>query len=259
MTANYHSHTYRCKHAVGSEREYVENAIKAGIKILGFSDHSPYIFTNGYVSCFRMLPSETEGYFRTITDLRDEYRDEIEIHVGVEAEYYPSFFEGTIRFLENFPCEYIILGQHILSDENAPDAFTSAWPTDDPHILRRYVDQVIAGIRTGKFVYLAHPDLLAFTGDEKIYRAYYRELCEEAKKAGLPLELNLLGVRDNRRYPDEKFWRIAAETGNEVILGTDAHDPGSFLDKESVEKALGMLKRNGITPIEKLALAGNRN
>ena len=29
MIANYHTHTWRCKHAVGTEREYVEQAIAA--------------------------------------------------------------------------------------------------------------------------------------------------------------------------------------------------------------------------------------
>jgi len=44
MIANYHTHTPRCNHATGEERAYVEQAIKKGLKILGFSDHTPYIF-----------------------------------------------------------------------------------------------------------------------------------------------------------------------------------------------------------------------
>mgnify|MGYP000697771308 CR=1 FL=1 len=46
---NFHSHTVRCQHAVGEEREYVEEAIKEGFEVIGFSDHSPYLFKNGYV------------------------------------------------------------------------------------------------------------------------------------------------------------------------------------------------------------------
>ena len=42
MTENYHTHTYRCGHAVGTERDYVEAALKAGIRTLGFSDHTPH-------------------------------------------------------------------------------------------------------------------------------------------------------------------------------------------------------------------------
>lgn len=33
---NFHSHTVRCQHAVGEEREYVEEAIKEGFEVIGF-------------------------------------------------------------------------------------------------------------------------------------------------------------------------------------------------------------------------------
>ena len=35
MIANYHTHTWRCRHADGTEREYVETAIEAGLSLLG--------------------------------------------------------------------------------------------------------------------------------------------------------------------------------------------------------------------------------
>ena len=41
MIANYHTHTYRCGHAEGSERDYAEKAAKAGLRILGIADHTP--------------------------------------------------------------------------------------------------------------------------------------------------------------------------------------------------------------------------
>ena len=44
MLTNYHTHTRRCGHAVGEDREYAEAAVQAGLKILGFSDHAPQIF-----------------------------------------------------------------------------------------------------------------------------------------------------------------------------------------------------------------------
>ena len=39
---NYHTHTYRCHHAIGKEEDYILNAIKAGYTELGFSDHAPW-------------------------------------------------------------------------------------------------------------------------------------------------------------------------------------------------------------------------
>lgn len=71
---NFHSHTVRCQHAVGEEREYVEEAIKEGFEVIGFSDHSPYLFKNGYVSRIRMTMSKLEDYVKTIEALKKNIR-----------------------------------------------------------------------------------------------------------------------------------------------------------------------------------------
>ena len=86
MKVNYHSHTTRCHHAAGTEREYIEAAIESGLKVLGFSDHTPYPFKDGYVSRIRMGMDELEDYVNTVLALRDEYRNDIEIHLGLEVE-----------------------------------------------------------------------------------------------------------------------------------------------------------------------------
>ena len=49
---NYHTHTARCGHAIGTDEEYVLKAIEIGVKELGFSDHVP--FKNGSQPGIRM-------------------------------------------------------------------------------------------------------------------------------------------------------------------------------------------------------------
>ena len=66
LKANYHTHTTRCKHAYGSEREYIEAAIALGIKTLGFSDHIPCPYKNGFVSGIRMDMEESSEYVSTV-------------------------------------------------------------------------------------------------------------------------------------------------------------------------------------------------
>ena len=70
MIANYHTHTWRCHHASGTEREYVEAAIRGGLKILGFSDHTPQIYPDGYVNHTKMLPEQLEDYVNVILALK---------------------------------------------------------------------------------------------------------------------------------------------------------------------------------------------
>ena len=44
----------RCGHARGTDREFVESAISGGLEVLGFADHCPWVFGDGYVSGIRM-------------------------------------------------------------------------------------------------------------------------------------------------------------------------------------------------------------
>ena len=182
MTANYHTHTWRCNHAEGTERSYVESAIASGKKILGFSDHSPQCFPDGYVSGFRMKLSQLEGYVQTIMELKNAYTDRIEIHLGVELEYYPVSFPELMPILRDTPVEYALLGQHYLGSE-MNDRYSGA-PTEDEHDLIRYCRQVREAMETGVFTYLAHPDLFRFVGDRKVYRTHMAEICRSANSCG---------------------------------------------------------------------------
>ena len=94
MFANYHTHTQRCGHAIGEDREYIEQAVKNGFGILGFSDHCPWVFPDDYVSDMRMSPQMVDDYFQSLTDLKKEYQNDIKIYIGFESEYIPELVEA---------------------------------------------------------------------------------------------------------------------------------------------------------------------
>ncbi len=250
MQYNYHTHTPRYNHAVGDEREYIENAIRAGIKVLGFSDHAPVIFGTGHYSHFRMKPEETEGYIRTVLDLKREYENDIKLRVGFELEYYPAHFEDTLNFLSQYPYEYLLLGQHALGNEEG-EPYSSRY-TEDESIFIRYVEQTIEGMRTGKFLYLAHPDLINYSADGELYREWMSKLCVSANELDVPIEINLLGIQRARNYPNLEFWKLAAEHGCKTVLGIDAHAPEDILDASNEERAREIARMCGLDIIESL-------
>lgn len=252
MTANYHTHTPRCRHAVGMEQEYIDQAIRSGLKVLGFSDHTPYLFPTGYYSDFRMYPQELEEYCQRILALKERYHDQLEIHLGLEVEYYPALFPALIDMLKSSPIAYLLLGQHFLGNEF--DDVAAKYPTDDISVLDRYCGQVIEGIQTGLFTYVAHPDLLFFTGNAHIYQSKMRRLCRAAKAADLPLEINLLGVQEKRNYPNPLFWRIAAEEGCRVIFGCDAHRPEQIGAASVLRQAEALAQHYGLQAVQTVAL-----
>ena len=252
MIANYHAHTARCNHAYGTEKEYVEAALQRGLKIFGFSDHTPQYFPGDYYTHMRMWPYELLDYCAAVRKLQSEYRGQIEIPLGLEAEYYPAFWNELLPRLQDSGIEYLILGQHWLGNEIGEPGSTT--PTEDPSTLRRYCHQVMDALDTGKFTYIAHPDYINFVGDRKIYDNYMRQLARAAKQSGTPLEINLLGMAYNRHYPSAQFLEIAAEEGCPVILGLDAHAPDHIMNLETEQRALEMVQRLGLELLEAVQL-----
>lgn len=247
---NYHTHTYRCGHAKGTDEEYVLHAIDNGYDKIGFSDHAPYLFPDGHDSGFRVKKKEAEDYVASIRSLQEKYKDKIDIKLGFELEYFPNLHDTEIEYLSQLGYDYLILGQHFTDNEYESYAKYSGNETNSPVTLDKYISQLLVGARTGDFLYVCHPDLINFTGDKAIYLKKMRYMLEEQKKIEIPIEFNFYGFFEHRQYPNYDFWKMVAEIGNPVVIGLDAHWPGVYDDKENLELAHQYLSSLGITPLE---------
>lgn len=238
---NYHTHTARCKHAVGEDKAYVEAAIAAGIEELGFSDHIPMPIQDKRLNSIRMLFSEVDGYVDSLMSLQREYRDDIVIKVGFEGEYFAPIFEEQMELLQQYPYDYLILGQHFLEVDG--QGGYAGCETKDRQWLKSYVDTCIEALATGKYRYLCHPDLIRFTGDEAYWEQEMRRLCLYCKEHGYPMEYNLLGALEQRHYPSRRFFKLAGDVGNDIILGIDAHAPEQIGIKRPYQMAVDVIDR----------------
>lgn len=197
-----------------------------------------------------MFPEQASEYIGTIKSLKEKYNNEINIHIGFEIEYYPKCFDKTISMLDELGSEYYILGQHFTDNELEPYAHYSGNKTNSAVLFDKYIEQALTGLQTGRFLYIAHPDLFNFTGKKDIYIQKMTYFLKEIKKLGYPVEFNLLGYSDKRNYPNKLFWELASQIGNDVVIGFDAHNPNALCDSGIYNAAVSYLKKLNITPIE---------
>lgn len=249
MKHNFHTHTTRCKHAVGTDEQYVKAALDGGFDVLGFADHAPWAFDTAYVSHCRMLPGQWADYKQSVLSLKEQYAGRIDVHLGLECEYYACYFD-QLRRLQDDGCEYFILGCHFLYSEEC-NPYIGTICTQDDSILR-YAEETVKGIRTGLFSYVAHPDLYMM-GRSELTPACMEAadmICQAAKEARMPLEYNLLGLLSElsgqpRGYPNHDFWSYIRKWDNDVIIGVDAHDPLQLQDVLVWETAVKRLNALG--------------
>lgn len=250
MDYNYHTHTYHCHHATGGVEEYVQRAIEGGVRYMGFADHAPFLRADGCESKYRVPVAEAKIYCDEIKELAQKYRAEIEIKVGFEMEYYADCFDRMLADAIAWGAEYLILGQHFYQQE-IPPVKHAVNGTETAEELEKYVSSVIEAMGKKVFTYVAHPDVLNFIGDPAVYEEQMRKLCIAARETDTPLEINCLGIRDGRHYPNMHFWRIAGEEQAPVVIGFDAHDPESAFDASSLKVAQRMIEEYRLNYIGK--------
>ena len=269
MTVNYHTHTARCGHAYGSDEAFILEAIRLGIKKLGFSDHTPLPGTpaNGV----RMGMDMAEEYFSSLISFREKYRGEIEIKIGFETEYYPLLWDRLLDEYKKYPIDYLVLAQHTVPDypavpeEGGPFSVrerSSFWATDSEEVLRGYVDLITGGMKTGLFSCVAHPDVINFVGDKGVYRREMSRIIELSRELSIPLEINMNGVKkglmlgDARlsHYPSLDFWHLAGEMSATAIIGADAHVIGDMSSAECYAETVKIARECGVKLLDDIPL-----
>lgn len=248
MIANYHTHTYRCHHAKGTEKGYIDASIAGGIRYLGFSEHIPLDFPNGKESPHRMYMEDIPNYVTRLRRLREEYKDRIDIKIGFEMEYIPSRFKEMLRMAIDSGAEYLILGQHVLDDND--ELWSTRDAGDSEELLDKYIELVCEAARTGVFSYIAHPDVINFKGNREIYLQKMKKICEISLETGLPLEINFWGIHEGKHYPTPDFWEMAGDMGCDVVYGCDAHLRSAAFAPELLEKAEELREKYNLKVVE---------
>lgn len=250
IKTNYHTHTTRCGHAVGTDEAYIKAAIAQHYDVLGFSDHVPWPYESGYTHTHvRMTIDHLDEYVATMRQLRKQYADQIRLLIGFECEYFPAYMAWLEDVKQEKRLDYLILGNHYEGSDETGIYFGGIKTAAE---LRRYVDSTIKGVESGLFAYLAHPDLFMrrYGKFDENCRAAARDLCAACKENNLPMEVNLhdryrLGELNRDGYPHPEFFEIAYQAGAKVIIGVDAHEPEELSDPTQRDWAEKELARFG--------------
>lgn len=254
---NYHTHTTRCNHADGTDQEYVLAALKAGYTELAFSDHTPWLlhsFEKGYN---RMHISKMQDYVASINHLKMQYKQDIIIHLGLEAEYYRDRFDWLVELKKKHELDFLILGNHFRGYESSETYYGNY--RDKTNLYKHYVEDAIDAMATNQYSIFAHPDIYFRTNNEvnSIALEAAREICVAANHFGVALEYNLGGVRYNdQTYPKHEFWEVVAKNKNISIIGVDAHRPQHLMNITMRNQAKDYLEKLGVNLVEQINFKG---
>ena len=246
MLVDYHTHNQLCKHADGTLEEYVQHAIKIGLKEIGLADHSP--MPNDWDIEVRMYEEQFwNNYKPTVLALREKYKNRITIKFALEGDFFPGTEAWVREFNAKSEFDYVIGSVHYLGE----------WGFDNPlyvgkfdnvdidEVYISYYDYIKRSAQSGLFDIVGHCDLVKKFGHrpKKNIEEVLRETFKVVKESGMAVEINTSGLRKPVKevYPSEQILKIVSEYGIPLTLGSDAHTPTDVgrdfdLAKQLVEK-----------------------
>lgn len=216
MKSNYHSHTKWCKHATGDVREIVIEAINQGMKEFAFTEHVAYPNYNSS----RPELSELAIIFQQIDDTIKEFGTQIKIYKALECEYVPELHDHYQKLKDQYQLDFLILGHHFSSVPPTMNYFNIR----DKNLLDEYERTVIAGINSGLFKMIAHPDVFLNTYPFNEYAAQSAQNILKAIEANnIYLEINANGLRNQCGYPSVDFFKLSKNYQLKYLINADSH------------------------------------
>ncbi len=235
-----HMHTQFSTDSEEPMEKMIQASIQCKLRGITFTDHMDYRFPTTYdwqlEAGEKPFQFDFEKYRETIASLRQKYKDQIEIHTGVEIGLKSDAYEDNVALSKRSDLEYCIGSIHLI--ENMDPYYPDFWEAyGEENGLKRYFEttyeqlQNLGEIRidtVGHLDYITRylPSGYAFYQYEK-----YAELIDEILKIILDrniiLEINTSGYKNGGTMPNPCFEiikRFRKLGGENIIFGSDAHD-----------------------------------
>lgn len=237
MLIDYHTHHARCGHAVGELEEYVRRGIEIGLSQIGLSDHMPLLHVDPatYYPEMAMPMEELPRYVEECLTLKERYRGQIDVRVGLEGDYIEGSEDAIGRIVNAYPWDYVIGSVHFLGEWDITDhRQTHGWEGRDIlEVYKAYYDAVQKAAATGFYDMMGHLDVIKRFGyhpgteASREVEALENAALAAVAKSGIAMELNASGLSKPcaEMFPSGRMLHEAYRLGIPMTLGSDAHDP----------------------------------
>ncbi len=224
----YHTHT-NFSDGKNTMEEMVLAAIRLGMPVIGFSDHSDSPYQD-----YCMREADYPAYLAELNRLQKEYAGKITIMRGIELDSHSD--PAIVTQLDYHLCsvhELVFEDRYYGIDHAASlqmDCINNELGGDKLAFARCYFDELVAHVRKNKPTIVGHFDVLTkfslMDETDPAYRRIALEALEQVVAVCPVLEINTGAISRKWRevpYPADFLLCALREMGGKIILGADTH------------------------------------
>lgn len=231
ISADLHVHTDFCD-GKNTPEEMVQAAVRLGLEKIGLCVHSYTPFDESYCIQKDKIPT----FIHTVAELKEKYRQKIEVLCGVELDYYSAmptdgfdYVIGSVHYLKN--------GNEYCPVDMDPETLRSAakryYGGDFLELCRAYYG-CVARLAEKRSDIIGHFDLVTkfnragalFDENSPEYLAVAKQAVDALLPCRIPFEINTgaisRGYRDTP-YPAPALLAYIRQKGGKTLLSSDAH------------------------------------
>lgn len=229
IKSNFHTHSTFCD-GKNTPEEVVINAIEKGFLSIGFSSHAYTEFDLRY--CMK----DTEGYIAEINRLKNKYKDQIQIYLGVEEDAFQPVDRRKFDYIIGSSHYFHVNNKYLPIDSNReyfikcleefnyniPLLTETYYSTFCDYIVKRKPDIIGHFDLITKFDELSESLFL----NNKEYNNIAEKYIKKIASLGCYFEVNTGAIARNLRtspYPKENLLYILKKHGTGLVLASDSH------------------------------------
>ena len=213
----------------------VEGGIKKGLQAICITDHydKDYPKETGEIDDTQIF--DPKQYFDEIRQLQEEYKERIELRIGVELGLLPHLGPYYKDLVMKYPFDFVIGSPHIVFGEDPYTRKIFTHRTDEEVYSEAFKEILLNIERCQDFDVLGHMDYVVRYGKERdkhySYERFSTEIDEILKKIihlGKGIEINTSGLKYGLPFCHPHFDIIKRyrDLGGEIItVASDAHIP----------------------------------
>lgn len=229
---DFHVHTTYCD-GKSTPEEMVQAAIQKGVTRLGFSGHSYTPFDGN----FCMTREGTRAYEREITALKEQYRGQLDVYLGIEQDYFSPMSTDGYEYVIG-SVHYVKVGDEYLSLDHSFEYFCESarrgFGGDFIAMAEEYYRLTADVVNKTGAAIIGHFDIITkfneggrlFDESDPRYVAAWKAAADRLLTTGAVFEINTGVVTRGYRscpYPASPILAYLREKGARVILSGDTH------------------------------------
>lgn len=232
IKTDYHMHSSFSGDCTTPAENMIEGAILKGLTTICFTEHLDLDFPRESGLDFGL---DIEGYQKKNAELKERYRDQIEILFGIELGLQSHLKTAYEEIVNAYPFDFVIGSGHLVRgrDPYVPAVFEEK---SEELIYRSYFQEMAENLKIFSNIdTCGHLDYIVRYGPNKNKNYTYEQYQEEIDEVlhiliekQIALEVNSAGYKYGlgQPHPLPEILKKYREMGGELLtIGSDAHEP----------------------------------